>query len=631
MPEVSNINAVNKSHVGFTVQCTTNVNSGTAYMVVVPYGETPPTRNQIILGQNYLGNSALANRVANVTATTITFTVITNLQPLTQYDIHVVQDISVSAPINIHYVDQTLGANIIDGSYSLVNRDNSGSDGNAYISIQEAINNHIVGYAIEMRDDIYTDINIDIPEIKNGSAWTTGNYNTLRSYPGEWAKIDGTGLNPPPALWTDQNIFTNGALTNYDPGVNSNYNEYWIFSNFEVTGGRCGFFMKMRHVSFRYMYIHDNGRLWDAIDYDSLIAGVTSVCPQYVDIQYCWFADNIQTNTSNANNSNILFDSDYQDDIPGGPGGAWDVNASTHHNIVANNYMRGSGVGFRHKNQQRLGLNGRDPNDFTYMAYGDLIHHNVILDAFDSPISVDQDFCQVYQNVVNGTILLSRPGQSPIIYNMCAYNNTDVRGGAAQISFGSIGTNDGYYATDDNFYDVGAQKTSHEHVYIFNNISDGLAAGYSPFSIRPTGIHGQANPDEDDSNLFVDRNLVHDSSTLSYASIAADGAFGGTDYTVTQFNDYLDTAQANPAGTTKNWDKSGGVLWQGATGTDIYKPVGTYEVEVGITIADGGLTTHPYLAVTPPAFIGAIDPNDSGWFDIVHDNVSTVDWLKAQP
>ena len=225
---------------------------------------------------------------------------------------------------NSIFIDQSLGADITNGTYNQIARDDSGSDGNAYTTQQAAIDACTVGDVIYQRGGTYAAVNIDIPESKNGTAWTTGNFTTLKSYPGEWAKVDGTGLNDlNDGDWLNESVFTNAALTGYGTGVNANYNEYWLFSNFEVTGGRCGFFMKLRHMRFRYMYIHDNGRLLNAgIGYDSIIGGIVSVCPQYASIKYCWVVDNIQTNEVNNNNANILFDSDYTDDT-GGNGGAW--------------------------------------------------------------------------------------------------------------------------------------------------------------------------------------------------------------------------------------------------------------------------------------------------------------------
>jgi len=533
----------------------------------------------------------------------------------------------VDLPANSIFVDNTLGANITDGSYSIANRNGTGSDGDAYTTIQAAINAVTVGWTILLRNGTYTEIAIDIPEIKNGTAWTEGNYTTLKSYPGEWAKVDGTGLNSANP-WYQQNIFTHPTSDN--PGQDIDYNEYWLFSNFEVTGGRSGFYLKMRHVRFRHVYVHDNGRLWVDPGYDSLIGGIVTVCPQYLDIKYCWFKDNIQTNTVNGNNSNILVINDYKDDT-GGAGSAWVALASTHHNEIAYNYFDGSRSSLHYKNQQRFGLNNRNPNDFTYEDYGDKVHHNIVLNAGDSSISSDQDFCQVYNNITDDGILLSRPGQSPIVYNQCAYNNS-VKQGGSTLTFGAIVTNSGYYATDVNYYDVAAQKTLHEHIYIYNNITD-QAAGYGDIVLRSTDDYEvSGNPDFDESDTYVDRNLSHNSTTF-FCSISPEGTtpLVGPDLSVSQANSRIDTALSLTPGTTKNWDNDTAGLWVDTVGADQYKAVGTYDIDGTYTIADGGITAHPYLAgVTLPSYVGAADPADGAWVDGVHDDVPTVAWLTAQ-
>jgi len=528
------------------------------------------------------------------------------------------------------FVDQSLVANITNGTYNQIARDDSGSDGNAYKTGQEAINACTVGDIIYARGGTYAEVNIDIPESKNGTAWTTGNFTTLMSYPGEWAKFDATGLNLAPAFdWHQQNVFRHP--TSYSVGVDIDYNEYWRFSNFEITGGRCGVFLKMRHFQFRYMYIHDNGRDLDAgAGYDSLIAGIFSSGPQYVDIKYCWIVDNIQTNAVNNNNANILFDSDYKDDFGDSNGNAWNPLASTHHNEIAYNRITGSRIGIRQKNQQRFGLNDRSPLDFTYEDYGDDWHHNIVLGQTAFSIACDQDFCQVHNNVTDAGIALGMPAQIPLVYHAIAYNNGTKHGGV-QTSYGGISTNGGYEAITDNFYDNAGQKTVHEHVHMLNNINDGKAYPYSVIALRPTAPHNPAgNPDYDDSDLNIDRNLSHDSSAYRFGGIAVDGPDGGVAFTVAEFNVYIDAARGLGAGTTKNWDSVAAGLWADTVGVDQYKAVGTFVVESGMTVADSGVTMHPYLAVTLPSYLGAIDPSDGAWAGGVYDSVPTVAWLTAQ-
>ena len=93
---------------------------------------------------------------------------------------------SIVSAANI-YVDNTLSSDCTSGSYSITNRECSGTDGNAYNTVQEAVNVVQAGDAVYMRDGTYNE-HINIPHGKQGSedAWIT-----LTSYPGEWAVLDG--------------------------------------------------------------------------------------------------------------------------------------------------------------------------------------------------------------------------------------------------------------------------------------------------------------------------------------------------------------------------------------------------------------------------------------------------------
>jgi hypothetical protein len=84
------------------------------------------------------------------------------------------------------YVDNTLSGNILDGKYSIANRDNSGSDGNAYTTIEAGLNACQPGDIAYVRAGIYhqrADIRV------NGQK---DNRVTLAGYPGETATMEGT-------------------------------------------------------------------------------------------------------------------------------------------------------------------------------------------------------------------------------------------------------------------------------------------------------------------------------------------------------------------------------------------------------------------------------------------------------
>ena len=126
------------------------------------------------------------------------------------------------------YVDNRLSNNC-SGNYSIANRSCTGSDGDAYIKIQSALDAMNIGDTILIRGGIYREnngsssVDIMISPSKNGDSWEPGHFNTLASYPGEWAVIDGEGNAP------------KGVVLGYK-GM-SGYSEelhYWKFERLEL-------------------------------------------------------------------------------------------------------------------------------------------------------------------------------------------------------------------------------------------------------------------------------------------------------------------------------------------------------------------------------------------------------------
>ena len=82
------------------------------------------------------------------------------------------------------YVDANLSSNCT-GNYSIANRNCSGSDGDAYKTIQAAINVAVAGDIIYVRAGQYNEI------IVTSNSGTAGNWITIKSYNGE--KVINTG------------------------------------------------------------------------------------------------------------------------------------------------------------------------------------------------------------------------------------------------------------------------------------------------------------------------------------------------------------------------------------------------------------------------------------------------------
>ena len=158
------------------------------------------------------------------------------------------------------YVDQTLSQNITDGKYSIENRNNSGSDGNAYTTVQGALDAMNPGDHIYMRGGTYQEGSILIPTEKNPTSgnWTN-NYNLLASYPGEWAILDGENSLTGTTV-TGRMVLGRAGLDNITQQLS-----YWKFERFEVKNGRSsdgtwggGIWVNNGPFWFRYLYIHDN-------------------------------------------------------------------------------------------------------------------------------------------------------------------------------------------------------------------------------------------------------------------------------------------------------------------------------------------------------------------------------------
>jgi hypothetical protein len=95
-----------------------------------------------------------------------------------------------------NYVDSTLTANIVNGTYSIASRNNSGSAGNAYTNLQFAANTTIAGDLLLVRGGIYS----NTPAVGNQVLCTVTNHGTaiapirFVAYPGETPVLSGWGF-----------------------------------------------------------------------------------------------------------------------------------------------------------------------------------------------------------------------------------------------------------------------------------------------------------------------------------------------------------------------------------------------------------------------------------------------------
>ena len=524
---------------------------------------------------------------------------------------------SAAYPANLNqvYVDQTVETS---STYDPVTRTvGSGSD-QSYNTIQEAITNAVVGTDILMRHGTYSEIDIKHTAGQNGTAWTTGNYFKLASYPGEWAKIDGTGLNSGQAYSNMHGISSSSG--EYNKRSLAAENRFWMYERFEVTGCRHGIFLTGGDHWFRYLWIHDNSRT-DVASSDELFSGIWVNLAMDNIVEFCNVHDNYNAaSADNANNMQIGFDADYLDDEAPG---TYNPNVLIARNEVRYNKVLGGGRGIAIKNQQRFGTNTRTASSILtlYSEWGNKVHHNFVSECNQEGIGADQDNIQVYQNIIDAStdinnidtgvqcvheVLLSSAGGA--LFNPFVYNNT-VLNAAKSFGYGS-GFNDD--ATQANLFG-----------WFYNNLSVGnedVAGQSMPFTLAADqGIGITANIDE----VYIQKNLIHSNANPSDVMRGRNNA-GQNEWPIA-------TAEGLFTNIANNETSSAAGLFKAGTGNDQYKTNGTFTFGAG-TLADQGIgTAHPYIAgVTLPSFIGATNPNDDAWVDGVLDDITNVTFLTTQ-
>jgi signal peptidase I len=475
-------------------------------------------------------------------------------------------------------------------NYSIVSRNCSGSDGDSYDTIQEAVDAVGVGDVIYMRGDTYTDAGVVIPQATAGTSWDEGDYTTLASYPGEWAILNGgnSGARDAALLGT--------GLSSWDQSENL---AYWKFERFEITGDYSnGIWTAGGPQWFRYLYIHGLSNSGA----EDIRGGIVSMGARHNIIEYCVFASNGTGSGGNA--GHIIFDADQKDSADS----AFVPGEAPHSNIIRYNYFYGStDQGIRLKGDQRFGYNNRDPRSsnatlWQYKTYGDNIHHNIIEDT-QSSIMWGQDFSWIHHNIVTGNIeALGKKDGHPVLYNQVVNNNTAV-GANTMYYFRSAADETGYA----NYYDVSGDPVAHVHFWGYNNIISGSTISDPPAGFRI--MYDTANDNWDASDVYFDGNLVHNlnnSEPYRMGNTATGTGCEDEYYTASTFNSCLSTW--NEPGT--NYDQDNSLFTSG------YLTDGSFAVDgASTTITDGGVNiAHPYLSgESIPAYIGATNPDDNEW------------------
>lgn len=489
------------------------------------------------------------------------------------------------------YVDKNLSSNCTANNYSTVTRNCSGSDGNAYNTIQLAVDNMSTSDDIYIRGGTYLE-NI----LLRGSSHPSGtidDYASMQSYPGEWAIIDGQGI----AQYT---IGTNRA--GREPGDDL---AYWKFEKLEITGGAgsdggAGLMISRGPFIIRYNYIHDNINASGANN----PGGIVGYTWRDSIIEYNYFHNNGTATGTDGNSANIAIFSDYDHRYIGENGFTERLDV-TKRNEVRYNYFSGSAVGFKHKSGQLL--TGRNPaspatdyND-TYKEYGDKLHHNYFVGQRRVGLLIEQDFAQAYNNIFDNVAMGITVQYQPDyqMYKVVTYNNTLLNPGSVGITrFGcdyfSFTENESHFGWDyNNILDSTGKDADFWFLGVAMNIF--ACAGGTPYT----------NPDI--SNYINSNNYFYRSNDPDIFR------YGTTFYTAAEFEVQTETGAPRVAYT--NPYEAGNTLYAGTTGANKFITLGPHLIEGAITIANGGIGgSHPYLAaITLPSYVGAVDPSDSSW------------------
>jgi len=528
------------------------------------------------------------------------------------------------------YVDQTLPFAITDGSYSTANRDSSGSEGNAFPTIKEAILAMEVGDTIILRGGTYQEGHIRIPTRLNGSAWSEGNFNTLMSFPGEWAVLDGqngggTGGIDGQTVGEDKNSECVIGMTVSDKSGAFDL-KYWKFERLEIMNGAsadgkyaAGFSGNGGPFIFRNCYIHDNLTTTD-IGFNNP-GGLRGEVWHDCIVEYCYFARNGALNSNNHNLAHINIYSDYKPNQIA-ENGFVDKNNHLARNEFRYNLFENSAVGIKYKQDQFFtGRNpaGGHPYSDEYKYYGDKIHHNIFIQTLAFGTNGRQDFIQIYNNIFFGNELFAIGiGESDTrsIYKAITFNNTIIsptHKGIGRVHHGWYSFMPGEYFG-----------------YDYNNILVNVLDGWNWCDIsvdeRPTFFD-----DPDYSNYIGHTNYFYDPGT-GYNDPNGTQIYWIADqrYTKSEFT-------ALYPGAVNYWseDDPGNSLFKGSTGADRFKTLPGHMVEGTTPIGSAGAgCPHPYLAgVHLPSYLGATNPNgtdsglgwdpiaqnpdDSGWVDYV--------------
>jgi Putative Ig domain len=534
---------------------------------------------------------------------------------------------SIQGWTSVLFVDNTLSANCLSRNYSVQNRNDKGSDGNCYITLQGAINTMKPGDTVLVRNGTYNEMSIYMGDLRNGTkdAWYT-----ITSFPGEWAVIDGKhNMTKSTSQVYPGYIFCGTSAG----GVQG----YIRFERLEVTGGGLdtnatgypssggGIVLRGGPFEFRYLYIHNNYGDMNSNNAGIRLEGGSALST----IEYCHFKANgdVKTTAKTTSMCNLIVLSDYKyegkvvfnDPLTGFPTATYknEVRYNLFEADAGNGYY--SYTGFKHKGMQRLTgytycdqRNPKDsfPNDSSYQSYGDKIHNNVFINL-PVAIEVDQDYAQVYNNVIVAKVWNGNAGncvqgrdenadrRGP--HRLCIYNNTIVANGVRGIM---------HHPVPQDWSGI----VPIAECWIQNNIIDNPGSGWHAGKISVSSDGVTASGGYPLNTIHLDHNYFYNTTPDSLVFINL------TYYTNYQFSLPPTSDTVFFSGINPNDPLYGASASSNPNLSSSFKTIGSHIVQGALTIANCGKGgKHPYLAgVVIPSYIGATDPNDPGsnaWVD----------------
>jgi hypothetical protein len=510
------------------------------------------------------------------------------------------------------YVDNTLAADITNGTYSVVSRNATGRDGNAYRTVAAGVAAMVAGDLCYLRGGTYREIGIDLRSKNDG---TESRPYTLSSYPGEWAVIDGGHASSA----ADQSVI----LASGDIVVS-----YWRFVRFEITGGGklsplasrgAGFRLAAKRCLFQHLYIHDNYAT--SVNWGAAGGLVLTGGSQGNVVEFCWFKGNGNpAGDVTTSNANLAIYADYKYDA------VVTIDTASVQNEIRYNLFEGvsaagwTPTGFVHKGFQRLTgyLHGdagnpadSAPNDASYRALGDKIHHNIFRGHVQA-IRADQDYVQIYNNIIDTTqngvgkdgfaAIRTRDAYSERrgAFWPSVYNNTVLANGGQAVTLTMI--KDGWNcATEGTTSDNSAG-------FAVNNLIDSADSGYDwkALSVNSGPMPGCVGSQPHKLERFdLSRNFMYrakDAANVVYFERTG-----------------LTAAASQSAGVADLiWSLASPSPFAGADGAAKYTALGGYRLDGSHVISTGGRGgVHPYLNVQIPSYVGAVDPSNAGWVDTV--------------